>query len=190
MNKIKKSVVSLMGIGAVLAPGFGGIVSAAETLPGGVGSSNLNIEIEATNISMTVPTDVNFVFKADGTNVTPTMSVYNNSIGKVNLKTVQFNKVASTSWQLVDYTTFKKNDRTKDDHKLGLEITPAGADAVAVTPNSGNGTATLNKTIEANETSEETGTKQDFTFNVKRGAYTQAKTSEKAFDMVLNFEFV
>lgn len=88
------------------------------------------IEAEATTFSVTVPTDIPLLVKADGTVGVPTdLKIVNASAGKVKVSNIT---AADGSWTLVDYNNGNRADLAKDKvdaKKLGLSLT-AGGNAV------------------------------------------------------------
>lgn len=88
------------------------------------------IEAEATTFSVTVPTNIPLLVKADGTVGVPTdLKIVNASAGKVKVSNIT---AADGSWTLVDYNNGNRADLAKDKvdaKKLGLSLT-AGGNAV------------------------------------------------------------
>lgn len=178
MNILLATMLSVVMIFGMAVPAF-------------AASSNVNIEIQATtmdNVSVTVPTALPIVFNADGTNTLPTnWTIENKSlIAGIHLAEIQMS-AGTGGWQLLDSTedTTKLPVNTKS-----IQFFVGKQDALKlVAPFEGRAAVSGSVTFEADEITIASGETQILSFNVKRGAFTNAEASAKAFEMILTFEF-
>jgi len=150
-------------------------------------STNVKIETKATQMNVTVPTSIEFIFNEDGSNTLPTnFNITNNSqIARVSLVKAEMNALTS-GWRLLPASANTKllAVDTKDiQFYMGLDgeekIVASGNDAST----SGNASWSNGEiTIDASQT-------QNISFEINRGAFNTAESSSKAFDMILTFEF-
>ena len=181
MKKITKIFIALLSI----------TVLAGAAVPVEAASADVNIEIEATtmeDVSVTVPTQLPMVFRADGTNTLPTNWKIENcsTIAGIHLSQVEMN-AGSTGWKLLaaEKDTKKLSADTK---ALQFSLGKEGAFKL-VAPTNGTESATGQVTFEPTEISIPSGEEQILNFDVKRGAFRTDEASAKAFDMILTFEF-
>lgn len=151
-------------------------------------NSNLNIEIKATTVNVTVPADAPVVFNENGTVTTPSdWSVTNNSaIAGVHITKVSVNDAAK-KWRVVDGSTNltsmpvnTKSIRLKFGKEGNLKLV-----APVLGEDGFKGECSFNdKEIEIPAKQ-----KQTLSFEIERGAFTTTESSAKAFDMELTFAF-
>lgn len=102
----------------------------------GESETPVTIEAEATTFSVTVPTDIPLLVKADGTVGVPTdLKIVNMSAGKVKVSNIT---AADGSWTLVDYHNGNRADLARDKvdaKKLGLSLTAGGSAVTSTGPN-------------------------------------------------------
>ena len=161
------------------------------TVPAHAASSNVNIEIQSTtmdNVSVTVPTNLPIVFNADGTNTLPTNWTIENrsTIAGIHLSEIQMN-AGTNGWKLLDASEDTKQ-LAVNSKSIQFFVGKQGA-LKLVAPSEGRSAASGSVTFGVNEIAIASGETQVLSFNVKRGAFTNAEASAKAFDMILTFEF-
>lgn len=165
---------------------FGAVV------PANAASADVYIAIEETamdGVSVTVPSKLPIVFKADGSNTLPTNWEIENisTIAGIRLSRIDMN-AADTGWKLLpasavisDMAAGTKSIRffagMEDDLKL-----------VVPKDNTENVTGTI--TFDENEIVILSGAKKRLAFDVERGAFKEDAVSAEAFDMVLTFGFI
>ena len=160
-------------------------------VPAHAASSNVNIEIQATtmdNVSVTVPTNLPIVFNADGTNTLPTNWTIENksSIAGIHLSKIQMN-AGSNGWKLLDAT---EDTKQLPVNSKSIQFFAGKQGALKlVSPSEGRAAVSGSVSFGASEISIASGETQVLSFNVKRGAFTEASASAKAFEMILTFEF-
>ena len=167
------------------------VVLVGAAIPANAASADVNIEIKATdmNMSVTVPSTLPVVFNEDGTNTLPSSwKIQNNStIAGIRLVRVDMDG-SENGWKLlqeeIDTKTVPR-DRKSIKFFVGREglvklVNPTG--------NAENHTGSV--TFEPDEFRLESGVSREVIFDVQRPAYTASQSSEKAFDMVMTFEFM
>lgn len=167
MNKFKKALVSCLTLGMVFTSIPQGVL--AEDY-----STDINIETQASTISVEVPGELSWILNADGTNtVTTDFGVTNNSAVEVVLKTATF--TGQNGWSLSKETSFTDNTKAlnlklngieQENNVYTFEHQIAKGEKYAITfdlPSAGN------------------GGRANFTSNV---------SSEKAFSVVFEFGYV
>lgn len=181
MKKIKVLVAALLSTCVVA----GGI------LPVNAASSDVKIEVKATNmdnVSVTVPTTLPIIFNEDGSNTLPSNWTIENisAIAGIHLSEIRLNS-NNTGWQVLAASEDTKT-LSADTKSIQFFAGKEGA-LKLVAPTSG--TASGSGLVEFGdaEISIASGETEVLRFNVARGAFTQAQTSAKAFDMVLTFNF-
>ena len=150
-------------------------------------STTVKIETKATQMNVTVPSTIEFIFNEDGTNTVPTnFDITNNSqIARVSL--VKADLSAQTSqWRLLPESANTKLlpvDSKDIQFYLGLQ----GQEKLA---NPGTDVNSDGQTVwENGEISIDPEKTQNIAFKVNRGAFNTAQSSAKAFDMTLTFAF-
>ena len=149
-------------------------------------------EILSTNsnetVNITVPSDMKIIFNSDGSNTLPNnYTITNDSIYTINLDKVSL--TGNNNWQLLNSNVEIKNLK-KDSKKIKFYvddtlIQPKNS-SNEVVDESSNGESSIpldevkNKTINANSSS-------TINFNIERGIFSKDISTEKAFDMILNF---
>ena len=181
MKKAKVLLAALLSVTVVLGA----------TVPTHAASSDVNIEVKATtmdNVSVTVPTSIPIVFNSDGTNTLPTNWTIENlsAIAGIHLSQIDMN-AGSSGWKLLAETQNVKT-LSKDTKSIKFSVGKAGS-LKLVAPTSGNENASGSVSFGDAEISIPSGETQVLSFDVERGAFTEAHASAKAFDMVLTFKF-
>ena len=150
-------------------------------------STTVKIETRATQMNVTVPSSIEFVFNEDGTNTTPTnFEITNNSnIARISLVKVQMSS-QSTQWRLLPETADTKL-LAVDSKDIQFYMGAQGKEKL-VSPGSVVG-STGQATWSAGEFTIEPTKSKNMVFKVNRGAFNTAQTSAKAFDMVLTFTY-
>ena len=177
-NKVLAAILSL-------------VVILGAAIPVNAASADVNIEIKATdmNMSVTVPSTLPVVFNEDGTNTLPsTWKIQNNStIAGICLVKVDMDG-SENGWKLLpessDTKTMAKNTKSIK-FFVGRE---ALVKLVNPTGNAENAKGSV--TFTPGEFEIPSGTQREVSFGVERGAFTTSQSSEKAFDMVMTFEFM
>lgn len=150
-------------------------------------STDVKIETKATEINVTVPSSIEFIFNEDGSNTLPTnFNITNNSqIARVSLVKAELD-AANSGWRLLPSTSDTRL-LAVDSKDIQFYMGPVNKEKIVSPGTSANktGTATWANgeiTIEATKT-------QNIAFDINRGAFNTPKSSVKAFDMTLTFEF-
>ena len=161
------------------------------TIPVNAASAEVTIEVKETlmdNVSVTVPSSLPIVFNEDGTNALPsTWKIENISpVAGIHLAKIDMDGSVS-DWKLLPDSVDTKTMDT-DVQSIKFYVGKSGA-LKLVTPIGGTENEKGSVIFEANEIAVPSGEKQELSFAVERGAFTTAKATEKAFDMVLTFEF-
>lgn len=181
MKKVKVLIATLLSATVVLGT----------TVPTFAASTDVNIEVEATdmdNVSVTVPTTLPIIFNADGTNTLPTNWTIENksTIAGIHLSEISMD-AQDSGWKLLadseDVTAL-----SADTKAIKFSVGKTGA-LQLVTPSSGTENAMGSVTFEDTAISIASGETQVLSFDVERGAFTETEASAKAFDMVLTFKF-
>lgn len=173
MNKLKLLSVSSLAFMTLAVPASA--------------STDVKIETKATQMNITVPTSIEFIFNEDGTNTLPTnFDITNNSqIAGVSLVKVEMNALTS-GWRLLPASADTKTlavDQKDIQFYMGL----ANQEKLV---SSGNSASTSGSASWDNgELAIEASQSQNISFNVQRGAFNTSESSAKAFDMILSFEF-
>ena len=181
MKKIKVFLTALLSVTVV----FGA------TIPVHAASSDVKIEVQATsmdNVSVTVPTSIPIVFNADGSNTLPTNWTIENvsTIAGIHLSQIDMN-AENSQWKLLADSVNVKT-LSADTKSIKFSVGKAGTMKLVV-PTSGTESATGMVTFADSEISIPSGESQILSFDVERGAFTNAEASSKAFNMVLTFNF-
>ena len=180
MRKVKVLLAALLSVTTV----FGAMI------PTHAASSEVQIEIEATdmNVSVTVPSTLPIVFHADGTNTFPTNWTIENksAIAGIHLTGVEMD-AEKTDWRLLEGSVDVKM-QSADCKSIQFFMGKENALKLIV-PTEGTESAKGAVTFEKVDISIPAGGKQNISFDVERGAFTQTEASAKAFQMVLNFAF-
>ena len=160
----------------------------------GESHSNLNFEVEATNVNVTVPTEVPFIFNKDGDTLVPNNFIVQNhsNIAGIYLENITLDsekagwKVVDDQFDLKSMSVDSKNVRIKfgktGEGEVMKLISPSGARAKG---SSNIGSADFDN-CEINIQAKQT---QKLDFVVERGAFSKDVASSKAFDMTLQFRF-
>ncbi len=177
-------------IKVILATVLSAVVVMGSVIPVCAQDAKVDIEIEATdmNVSVTVPSTLPIVFNADGTNTFPTnWSIENKSaIAGIHLTQIDMN-AGATPWKLAAASEDVKNFSV-DTKSIQFSIGKAEVMKL-VEPTGGTQSKTGTATFESSDISIPSGGKQELSFHVVRGAFSQNEASAKAFDMVLTFAF-
>lgn len=150
-------------------------------------STDVKIETKATEMNVTVPSSVEFIFNEDGSNTLPTnFNITNNSqIARVSLVKAEMDS-ANSGWRLLPSTSDTKLlavDSKDIQFYMGLADNEKIVNPGNTVANTGNVTWDNGEiTIDALQT-------QNIAFDINRGAFNSAQSSAKAFDMTLTFEF-
>ncbi len=178
MNLRKLLMAGLLSSGILL--GTGTVASAANF------GSELQIDVKATTINVTVPSTAPMVFNEDGTNTLPSnFTVNNNSkLGGVYLKQISLNSGAG-GWTLLD-TGDDLKTLPKDQKKIKLSIGKQGSEKLIKPASSG---TTGSATFSVGEVDIPASGSETLNFKVERGTFTQAVPNSTAFNMTLTFDF-
>lgn len=214
INKILLSSILSVGILAssampVFADSYGGNIKEETSSTGsvitstkkdsedrayGASGSELNFEVESTNVNVTVPTSVPFIFNRDGDTLVPNNFIIENNskIAGIYLENITLDskkegwKVVDENFDLTTMGVDAKNVRIKFGKKGEGEvmkfIEPSGIRSAGV---SRVGSASFDNSeinIQATKT-------QKLDFEIERGAFSKDEASSKAFDMTLQFRF-
>ena len=139
-------------------------------------------------VNITVPADMKIIFNSDGSNTLPNnYTITNDSIYTINLDKVSL--TGNNNWQLlnsnVEIKKLKKDSKKIKFYVDDTLIQPKNS-SNQVVDESSNGETSIpldeikNKTINANSSS-------TINFNIERGIFSKDISTEKAFDMILNF---
>ena len=161
------------------------------TIPVNAASAEVTIEVKETKmdgVSVTVPSTLPIVFNEDGTNTLPTNWTIENisTIAGIHLAQIEMDGT-NTGWKLLSESEDTKTMNT-DVQSLKF-YTGIDTELKLVAPTSGTEHAKGAVSFSADEISIASGEEQTLLFRVDRGAFTSSKAAEKAFDMVLTFEF-
>lgn len=175
----------------ILAAVLSVIVLFGANIPVNAASAEVTIEVKETimdNVSVTVPTTLPIVFNEDGTNTLPTNWTIENisTISGIHLAQVEMDGTES-GWQILADSEDTKSMKA-DTKAMKFSLGKAGA-LKLVEPTSGTKNAMGTLTFNETDIAIASGETQILSFNVERGAFTSSQASEKAFDMVLTFEF-
>ncbi len=177
MKKVKVFLAALLAVTVL----FGGAT------PAHAKSAVVDITVEATDmsVSVTVPSTIPIVFNEDGTNTYPSNWVIenNSNIAGIYLDDVAF--TAKNGWSLLGLDEDAKAlpvGTKQVKFFMGTEeifnhVTPAGL--------SGGGGVSFEPT----DIQLPARTSQKMEFEVERGAFTEAITAERAFELVFTFQF-
>ena len=167
------------------------VVLVGAAIPVNAASADVNIEIKATdmNMSVTVPSTLPIVFNEDGTNTFPSNWTIENvsSLAGIHLSTVDMN-ANSSGWKLVKESSSVKT-QTVNGKAIKFFVGVPG-NIKLVQPSNGNESETGTTSFGNTDICIAAGETKELTFAVERGAFTTPQSSEKAFDMVLTFEFM
>lgn len=164
---------------------FGAVV------PANAASADVHIEIEATTmdeVSVTVPTKLPIVFRADGTNTLPTNWTIENvsAIAGIHLSQIDMN-AGETDWKLLPESAVI-SELAADTKAIRFFVGEENALKMVVPKDKvTNTTGTI--TFDKSEISIPSGGEQILSFDVERGAFTEDAASAEAFEMILTFEF-
>lgn len=175
----------------ILAAVLSVIVLFGANIPVNAASAEVTIEVKETimdNVSVTVPTTLPIVFNEDGTNTLPTNWTIENisTISGIHLAQVEMDGTES-GWQILADSEDAKSMKA-DTKAMKFSLGKAGS-LKLVEPTSGTKNAMGTLTFSETDIAIASGETQILSFNVERGAFTSSQASEKAFDMVLTFEF-
>lgn len=181
MKKLSLALAAVLSVAVLL----GAVV------PVNAASAEVTIEIKQTamdNVSVTVPTSLPIVFNEDGTNTLPTNWTIENisTIAGIHLAQIDLDGSA-TGWKVLAGTEDTKT-MSADTKSVQFSVGKSG-NLKLVAPISGTTSAKGYVTFEPNDISIPSGKTQILSFDLERGAFTSTQASEKAFDMVLTFEF-
>lgn len=150
--------------------------------------TDVQIQAEATTMNVTVPTSVDIIFNADGTDVVPdNFNITNNSaISGIHVKNIKF-----------DGTTQKWNV-AKDD--LNMKTLPVGEKTVKftvgkagseknVTPESGDKANVGNAAFTQGEFDIAAEATENLSIKVERGSFKEAVAKASAYKVLIDFDF-
>lgn len=151
-------------------------------------SSQIDIEVKATTVDVTVPSSAPFVFNEDETNTLPSnWTIRNNSklarvyVSKISVDGTENQwKVVDGSYDLKTMPVNTKNVRLKFGKEGALKL---------VAPTTGTDNVKGEYTFGASDIVVPAGQTQELKFDIERGSFTQTQSSAKAFDMTIEFNF-
>ena len=160
-------------------------------IPVNAASAEVTIEVKETimdNVSVTVPTTLPIIFNEDGSNTLPTNWTIENisTIAGIHLAEVEMDGTES-GWQILGNA---ENTKLMKVNTKAMKFSLGKSGALKlVEPTNGTKNAVGTITFGDEEITIASGEEQVLDFNVERGAFTSSQASQKAFDMVLTFEF-
>ena len=178
LNKILLSSILSLGVLASTAS----VANAADF------TSQIEVEVKATTVNVTVPSSAPFIFNEDETNTLPSnWSVTNNS----NLSKVYISKISidgtDAGWKVVN-DTYDLKTMSVNTKNVRLKFGKEG-DLKLISPVSGNENTKGEYTFGASDIVIPAGTSQELKFDIERGSFTQAQSKSKAFGMTIEFNF-
>lgn len=160
---------------------------AGATMTTNAAGTNVMFTVEATDITtaVTVPGTIPITFNADGTNTYPTnWAITNNSENaSIKLTTITASLVRS-AWRLL-YNTDSMKDVTCDTNKIKFYMGVTGNMQFMAPDSTGVGHINYGNSgikIEAGES-------KVFSFEVKRGAFSESREEALGMELTLNFEY-
>ena len=174
MNLRKLLFAGILSSGILL--GSGTVASASNF------GSELQIDVKATTINVTVPSTAPMIFNEDGTDTLPSsFTVKNNSkVGGVYLKKIAL-AAGNSGWTLLDSGADLKT-QPKDQKKIKLYIGKKDSEKL-ISP------STASASFGASEIVIPASGSETLSFKVERGTFSQAVPNSTAFNMTLSFEF-
>lgn len=150
--------------------------------------SQIDIEVKATTVDVTVPSSAPFVFNEDETNTLPSnWTIKNNSkIARVYVSKISVDGT-DASWKVVD-GTYDLKTMPVNTKNVRLKFGKEGA-LKLVAPKSGTENAQGEYVFGASDIVVPAGQTQELKFDIERGSFTQTQASSKAFNMTVEFNF-
>lgn len=182
MKTVKVAVLSALVLGSV------GIGSSAVYADGPSEASTLNIEVKATTIKATVPTEASVLFNEDETVTVPTNFDITNDSTITDLSIVKFALDGGTDWTLASDAKDLKTNKS-DTKEARIQVGPTTDNLQTIVPTAGESAATGSTSWANGTVNIKPGATQNIAFNVERGAFSEAIANAKAYGMQLDFEF-
>lgn len=162
------------------------------TVPANAASADVYIAIEETamdGVSVTVPSKLPIVFKADGSNTLPTNWEIENisTLAGIRLSRIDMNATGA-GWKLLPESAVISNMAAGTKSIRFFAGKEGALKLVVPKDNQENATGTI--AFDENEIVIPSGGKQLLTFDVERGAFKEDAVSAEAFDMILTFGFI
>lgn len=184
MFNIKAASVAAFGLVALT---LGGAQAFAAT-EGPSATSDLNIEVKATVIKVTVPTEASMIFNEDETVAVPTNFDIKNESTITDLSLTGFSLDGGSSWKVVSDSKDLKLNRA-DTQEARIKVGPSEGAVQTIAPTSGDAAATGSTTWANGAVSIAPQSTQNIAFKVDRGAFSTDVAKAKAYGMQLDFEF-
>lgn len=189
-----KNKVQKMLLAGVLACGMAvnGVSTAYATINTDVKGSatgQIDIEIKATNVDVTVPATAPFVFNEDESTTTPSnWKVINNSeIARVYLSKVSVDGTEA-GWKVVD-GSYDLKTMAVNTKNIRLKFGKEGEEKLVSPVDSASEGNVGEYTFDPSDIVVPAQSEQVLKFNIERGSFTNAEASAKAYEMTLEFNF-
>jgi hypothetical protein len=181
MKKVQKVLAMVMSFAFILGA----------TIPAQAATTEVEIEIKETTmdgVSVTIPSKLPIVFEEDGTNTIPTnWTIENQSIiAGIHLAKVEWH-AGDTSWKVLS-SDYDVKSMPVDSLALQFLVGLEGSEKF-IEPLDGDRNPDGEVLFEANEITIPSGETKVLSFDVNRGAFTQAMEASRAFDLMFEFQF-
>ena len=181
MKRMKKVLAMVMSLALLIGA----------TIPAQAATTEVEIEVKATTmdgVSVTIPSKLPIVFEEDGTNTIPTnFTIENQSIiAGIHLAKVEWH-AGDTEWKVLS-SDYDVKSMPVDSQALQFLVGLAGSEKF-IEPLDGDRNPDGEVLFQPDEISIPSGQSQTLSFEVNRGAFTQAMEASRAFDLIFEFQF-
>ena len=152
------------------------------------GTTPIKIQAEATTVNITVPSEYNMVFKADGTNTLPENFEIRNGSALGGIHVAKVSVTGQNDWEVVK-DDYDLKTMAADTKKIEMKVGSEGSEKILAPAESADSAATGEATFTQGELDIAAGGTLDLSIEVERGTFTAPIASEDAFTMTIDFGY-